>query len=260
MSDPEYFDVAYSINPWMKGEKVNNEKAIQQWQFLKNQLEKLGANITTIMGHANWPDLVFCANAGIIHDNSVVLSNFKHTQRRGEKEIFKAWFKQNDYTVLELPEDIIFEGRGDCFVFKNKYLIGGYGKRSDRISIEKAADLLELIPVPVKLQDDRFYHLDTCLSIIDNNLAIYYPPAFELNIVDLFTPIGLTDLIPVSTADALAFACNSITLNHTLLLPEMDHNPTFEKKLNSLGYQLQSIPMSEFLKSGGATRCLILEL
>jgi N-dimethylarginine dimethylaminohydrolase len=242
------------------GDDVNQHEAQRQWSSLQNRIIDLGGHIEVMEPPSEWPDLVFTANGGVTHKNKVVLSNFKHHERQGEKEYFRSWFKQHHYEVLELQDDMIFEGRGDCFVFKH-YLIGGYGKRSERRSIEKTAELLGLEPIPIRLQDDRYYHLDTCLSIIGDDLAIYYPPAHELNIVDLLAPTGLTDLIPITAADAMGLGCNAITIGTTVLLPELANTRhSFETALARRGYTIQAVPMSEFLKSGGGCRCLVLEL
>ena len=258
MCPPDYFKVDYSINPWMKGEQVNLEIAKKQWNHLKVFLSSLGATIKTITPHPDYPDMVFTANAGVVHDNRVVLSNFKHTERMGEKEYFKKWFLDNDYDVYELPEDIIFEGRGDCFVYKG-HLIGGYGQRSQKEAIVETAKILELVPVAVELLDPRYYHLDTCLSILDSHkgLAIYTPGAFNKDFEKLMASIDL-NLIPVTAKESQNFACNAISFNGAVLFPR--GSDKLERELERHGYVPADIAMSEFMKSGGACRCLVLEI
>ena len=65
---PVFYDVKYSINPWMKGENVNNALAMQQWFQLKNTLHHMGIKIHLIDQHPDLPDMVFTANAGTIKD------------------------------------------------------------------------------------------------------------------------------------------------------------------------------------------------
>ena len=85
MCPPDYFRVDYSINPWMKGEEVNLQNAKKQWNYLKSFLESLGAEVKLIKPSPEYPDMIFTANAGIVHNKKVVLSNFKHKERQGEK-------------------------------------------------------------------------------------------------------------------------------------------------------------------------------
>ena len=258
MCPPNHFSIEYSINPWMKGEDVDINKAHKQWNFLKSFLEDLGAEVKTIDPHPDYPDMVFTANAGVVHNNSVVLSNFKHKERQGEKAHFRKWFEENEYEVHELPEDMIFEGRGDCFVYRN-YLIGGYGQRSEKKSITRAAEILELIPVTVELKDPKFYHIDTCLSIVSEQkgMSIYYPKAFNKNFEKEMSKIDL-NLIPVTEKEAKMFACNSVSLKNAVVMPKGCERISLE--LDRHGYVSAPVPMSEFMKSGGACRCLVLEI
>ena len=263
MCHPDHFRVDYSINPWMQGGTVDGAKALVEWDLLREKLTDLGADIRVMQGQSNWPDMVFAANAGVVYKNKVVLSNFKHPERQGEKKYFREWFEQNGYEVLELPDDMVFEGRGDCFVFKDEYLLGGYGKRSEERAVERAAELLDLEPVTLELKQDKFYHLDTCLSIISDDLIIYYPPALELLAhAKLFVCSSGADLLPVSQSDADRFVCNSVTLGNTIVTPDSPANLSRQlvSNLAQRGYAFHPTPMNEFLKSGGGCRCLVLEL
>ena len=49
--------------------------------------------------------MVFTANAGLVdhRHKSIILSNFRHEERQGEKELFKRWFIDYGYSVIELP-------------------------------------------------------------------------------------------------------------------------------------------------------------
>jgi len=242
----------------MKGEEVNLSKAKKQWSYLKTFLAGLGAEIKFIQPHADFPDMVFTANAGVVHNNRVVLSNFKHLERRGEKEHFKKWFLDNGYEVHELRQDFIFEGRGDCFVYKN-HLIGGFGQRSQKQAIVEAAKILSLTPVAVELVDPRYYHLDTCMSIIDphKGLAIYNPEAFDADFKDIMSSIDL-NLIAVNKKESQNFACNSISFMGAVMMPASSEK--IGRELERHGHIPAPMDMSEFMKSGGACRCLVLEI
>ena len=116
MCPPVYFRVDYSINPWMKNERVDLVKVKDQWHKLYNIIKSLGVEIEMIAPHKDYPDLVFAANAGAVKDKKVVLSNFKHIERQGEKLLFEKWFKDNGYETHELADNLSFEGCGDCVV------------------------------------------------------------------------------------------------------------------------------------------------
>jgi N-dimethylarginine dimethylaminohydrolase len=247
---------------------VNLKLAKLQWKDLKDCIEKLGAEVQFLDQHADLPDMVFAANAGIAYNNQVVLSNFRYPERQPEHDQFKAWFLDKEYTVHSLPKDMTFEGGGDCFVWNN-HLIAGWGYRSDKRAVEKAAELLGLSCITLELQDERFYHLDTCMLVVNENTCLYYPGAFlEADIKKLpfnMVPILEADIkklpfnmVPISESDACMFACNGVKINNNIIAPPISIELKVELML--LGVNVLEVNTSEFLKSGGSARCLVLEI
>jgi len=252
---PVFYDVKYSINPWMRGEKVNHSLALQQWFQLKNVLSYLGIAIKEIDQHPDLPDMVFTANAGTIRGADVVLSNFKHAERKKETELFGQWFEKEGYTVHRLPSSVSFEGCGDT-VITGTTLIGGYGYRSDLKGLRMAADILNLDLIPLKLANPHFYHLDTCFTLLKPDLALYYPGAFSAYTISKLKKH--MRLIPVSDEEAHRFACNSISYSQYLILP--GGNDSLADRLEAEGIEARLVDTSEFLKSGGSLRCMVLWL
>ncbi|HHZ95732.1 MAG TPA: amidinotransferase [Flavobacteriales bacterium] len=249
---PVFFDVTYSINPWMKATIVNKPVAMDQWFKMKNTLEFLGATTKLIGQERRLPDMVFTANAGTVHGQKVVMSNFRHFQRKPEREIFQSWFEENGYETYILPEETFFEGCGDAIVSGDR-LIGGYGFRSDLRALRLAADILDLKLTSLKLKNPNFYHLDTCFSLLRDDFAIYYPGAFSKHTISKVKDI---ELLPVSEEEANRFACNSIIFGDNVLMPY--GNDTLANILEELGFQVHLIDTSEFLKSGGSLQCMAL--
>jgi len=114
MCPPDHFTVDYVINPWMAGHKdsLSLELARQQWQQLRDVLSDY-ADIVTIDPHPDLPDMVFTANAGVVLGRKAIASHFMPMERRPEEVIFKQWFRDNDFDLLDLDEKIGFEGAGD---------------------------------------------------------------------------------------------------------------------------------------------------
>lgn len=67
MCKPEYFEVNYSGNEFMKDniDNVNKEKAMSQWTVLKSVYEKLGYEVVLIEPVAGLVDMVFTANQSL---------------------------------------------------------------------------------------------------------------------------------------------------------------------------------------------------
>lgn len=261
--NPRYFGISYEINSWMDIKNtVNRDKASQQWsEFCKN-LSRCGARLKYIEPHPDFPDMVFTANAGLVDRKrkSIILSNFKHEERRGEKELFKRWFLDYGYSVIELPQDINFEGQGDA-LFLGDTLFLGYGFRTDVESHSIIAGALEVDYVSCELIDPYFYHLDTCFMPTREGV-LYYRDAFSENSHDVmlnkFIDIGkrnkLLNVINVDKNHADEFICNSIHMGSTIFTPSPNISQYCE------GYVKYLCDLSEFMKAGGSAKCLTLKL
>ena len=251
---PIFFDVTYSINPWMQGAQVNKPLAMDQWFKLKRGIESWGVEINLIGQEKNLPDMVFTANAGTVRDKTVVLSNFKFPERKRETAIFERWFQDNGYDVHRLPANINFEGCGDTVIWGDK-MFAGYGVRSDLGGIRRAAKILDLELIPLKLNHDNFYHLDTCFCLLNNHSAMYYPGAFTPSALRKLRK-HIPDLIPLDVTDATMFACNSVVYKNQILMPSGPQK--IVEELDIRGYEITLINTSEFLKSGGSLQCMTL--
>tara|TARA_Y100001937_G_C7095884_1_gene320047 strand:+ start:433 stop:1218 length:786 start_codon:yes stop_codon:yes gene_type:complete len=256
LCSPDYFTVEYSINPWMVGEKIDLAVARNQWADLCNSIQHIGGKVKIINPVKNLPDMVFAANSGIVHNNSVVMSRMKYKERQGETSHYRAWFKSEGYNIIDLMPGISFEGCGDALVYENS-LIGSYGFRSDKKALEVTASALGLNLFTLALSDPRFYHLDTCFCRISKDKAIYYPAAFKQGEIKKLQ--GVIDLIPISEDDARLFMCNSMLVNGVLLIPS-SQNEIGKKIRNTMGIKTCTVNLSEFLKSGGSVQCLCLKI
>lgn len=255
MCPPDYFDINYSINPWMdKSIKVNTNKE-GQWQSLVNKFKELNVDLEFIQPQKNYPDMTY-VDAGIIYKNVFIPSNFKHKERQGEKKYYIDWFKKNEFKILEISEKFYFEGHGDT-LWVGKNLFFGHGFRSCLKAQDKIQDIFNTLDntvniVSVELTDPRFYHLDTCFCPINESQALYFPGAISKKSIEkLERKIGL---IEVTEADAFRFACNSVVINNDIIIPA--GTKTTCDALESIGYRTHQIEMDEFIKGGGACKCL----
>ncbi len=261
MCVPSQYAVNYVINPWMRDQVGNSSPplAMQQWHLLHEALTKI-AQVHLIEGVPGSPDMVFTANAGLVRDGVVAVSRFFHAERQGEEPHFRQWFLDAGYRVVDVPQDTPFEGEGDAlFSGDRSRLWVGYGTRTAQSSHARLAMLWDAEIEGLRLVDPRFYHLDTCFAPLSDGSLLYYPPAFDAEalgkIEGFYSP---QQRIPVTEADALRFACNAVNLGRTVVLnqisAELDHT------LRMRGFQTVQVLLSEFLKAGGAAKCLVLQL
>ena len=258
---PTHFGIEYEINPWMSiNEDADQDRALYQWDSMCEKLKEAGATIRYIEPQAGLPDMVFTANAGLVYKKTIVLSNFRHKERQGEKQFFKDWFLKNGYRVIELPDSVIFEGEGDALFF-NGVLFMGSGFRTDPDAHSIIGKALGVDVVNCELVDPRFYHLDTCFLPIKDRI-IYYKDAFSdfsqnliiHKLVEIGYDTGKLDVLSVHEDQAKEFICNSIEINDAIV------TPTDMFSLSFSGRKTYTSCMSEFMKSGGAIKCLTLRL
>jgi N-dimethylarginine dimethylaminohydrolase len=261
MCPPKLYDVDYVINPWMSGNVHASclECAAAEWQQLYAAVSRI-AKVVLVEPQPGSPDMVFTANAGLEHNGIVVLSSFFHPERQGEEAHFRRWFHQAGFTVLDIPRDTPFEGEGDAlFSVDGSRLWVANGPRSVAGSHHYLANAWDVEVTSLDLVDPRFYHLDTCFAPLTDGSVLYYPAAFaprSLAAIEAFYPPE--DRIVVTEADAIRFACNTINVGRTIILNEI--GPDLAETLESRGFDVIQVNLSEFLKAGGAAKCLVMKL
>jgi lysine-ketoglutarate reductase/saccharopine dehydrogenase-like protein (TIGR00300 family) len=261
MCPPEFFQVDYVINPWMEGniDRANGVLAAEQWHRLHVILAGQG-KVELITPLAGSPDMVFTANAGLVLGDQAVLSRFLHRERQAEEPHFRDWFKQHGFRVHELPKDLPFEGAGDALFDRvQPVLWAGYGFRTELDSHALIAELLGVEVVSLRLIDKRFYHLDTCLCPLERGFLMYYPPAFDARSnTQIERRIPAEKRLVLDEPDAIHFAANAVNIGETLVLHRA--SDSLKTQLSAAGFQVVEASLTEFIKSGGAARCLTLRL
>ena len=216
MCPPDYFGIEYEINPWMNRQaQADRLVAAQQWLDLKQLLEEAGAKISLMEPVAGLPDLVFTANAAMIHRQRAVLARFRHPERQGEEHYDQKWLEAAGFEVIRVPGDTFFEGAGDA-LFVGDTLFAGYRFRSDARGHQDVGALVGCRVIPLELVDGRYYHLDTCLCPLSAGQAIYYPGAFDGYGQRVLAEL-IPDLIPVEQSEAERFACNAVVVGRTVV-------------------------------------------
>jgi len=258
---PDFFGIEYVINPWMEGNvhRASHELAIQQWRGFAAALEK-NAELEIIAPQRALPDMVFTANAGLVLGSDVVLSRFFHGERRGEEQHFQKWFAAHGFNVHELPRDIPFEGAGDAlWDHARSILWAAYGMRTELEAHPHLAQMLGAEVVSLRLIDPRFYHLDTCFCPLESGHIIYFPAAFDAHsnrVIEQRVPPELR--IAASEDDAENFVCNAVNIDREIFLNRASDE--LKERLRAAGFRVIEMPLDEFLKAGGATKCLTLRL
>lgn len=271
MSDPEHYEVCYTINPWMKPDAWASDReagrrlARAQWSALAEQLRQLGLTVEVVPALAGSPDLVFPANAAVVLDGRALVARFRHSERRGEEAHFLAFF-QNLVTagllaeVRQIPAGMFQEGAGDCLWDDSRQQFwAAHGPRSSPAAVREIGAYFGQPVVALELATERFYHLDTCFCVLPGGEVLYYPPAFSPSAQATIAervPRGL--LIAATDDEAAAFSLNAVGMGRDLVMTEPP--PRLRGLIEERGYTCRPVELSSFVMSGGAAFCMTLRL
>lgn len=263
MAPPEYFEVRDVKNAFMRGHvgAVDRALALEQWSELRREFERLGIVVNTLEPVPSCEDMVFTANPAFNGLSSsgepiCVLGRMTHGSRAREVPAHRDWFAANGYRIVELSAAVErFEGGGDALWHPRRSLIwAAAGQRTDRRAHAELTRIFEVSVTSLELADERFYHLDTCFSPLNESTALIYPAAFTSS--DLRGIRSAFDVvIEVDEEDAVEnFACNGAAFFGRLVV--MQRGSRVVDELRHRGFKVIEVETGEFLKSGGSVFCM----
>lgn len=265
LTSPTHFQVEYTINPHMVGNigAVDESEALRQWSAIKDEYERLGIDLAILPGQVGLPDMVFCANQTLPYltpegQKGVVISRMHAEQRKPEVDHYAAFFHAEGYAVRHLDEDLPgdFEGMGDALWHPGRYLLwGGHGFRTDLEVYHRLSKALNVDILAVRLENPDFYHLDTCLCLLDEQSTLIYPLAFDDDGLALIRHYFPT-IIEAPKDEALElFACNAFCPDGKHVIIQRGCDETI-RLLRQAGFTPIEVETSEYLKSGGSVFCM----
>jgi len=264
MCKPEYFEVNYSGNEFMKGniDNVDKTKALSQWNGLKEIYVSLGYEVVLIEPVKDLVDMVFTANQSLPFldasgKKKVILSKMKNDQRKDEVKYFKDFYLKRDYEVIELPDEIrYFESMGDCVIDYNRnILFGGFGFRTDEKTYDIIANYTDFKIVKLKLINSVLYHLDTCFSVLNSETAVIQRSAFDENGLKELKNRFNTIIYADEKENLEYFVCNCHCPDGRNVIVQKG-SIRFVEDITKTGLNLIEVETGEFMKSGGSVFCM----
>lgn len=277
---PEFFDIKYPINPWMReGHKVNHMRAASQYDGFQRLLRDHGTVFTIpapiLDPEAKLPDIIYAADAAVflpgLREPTAVLSNMSRAHRRPESEPWSAFFQSAGIKLLRLDHGEFFEGSGEAiFTPDFKRCFCGYGIRTNKRGALALNVLMEReyrhqgVPEKkpifhmIKLINPKFFHLDLCFRPLPGGHALIRRNAIAPHSIELIEAIyGRDNLIDVS--DDEPFACNGVIHEKTYMCASGITDRTL-KAIQKSGTTVLTVPMTEFEKGGGSLKCMVLPI
>jgi N-dimethylarginine dimethylaminohydrolase len=260
MCPPQYFTVSYTINPWMDPTRpTDTTRAMQQWSTLVGTHRALGHTVDVIDPEPGLPDMVFAANAGTVIDGIVLGARFRNAERAAEAAHYQCWFRAHGASDIVMP-DAVNEGEGDL-IWTGSLLLAGTGFRTEPAAHLEAQDVLGVPVISLQLIDPYYYHLDTCLLVLDDSpsepLIAYYPPAFSpgsRRVLERLFP----DAVIAGAADAACLGLNGVSDGRSVVLPV--EAGELGRALAVRGFEPVFVDVSELRRAGGGPKCCTLVL
>ncbi|MDQ6687482.1 MAG: arginine deiminase-related protein [Actinomycetota bacterium] len=255
MVEPNHFRVDYAINPFMRTENQPDPvRAREQWLGIVAAIQTAGGRVDILPQLSTAPDMVYAMNLGLALAGRVVLSHMRYAERRMETPAAATWFGERGYTCARTGGDGIgthFEA-GDAFAWRGE-LLTGFGPRTEELALKHLATELGVGVRGVQIVHPGMYHLDLAFCPLDEDRAMICPAAFDEPSVR-----ALLDLVPdplvLTEEEALTFCANSVVIGTTILMPGCPRR--VRSRLERWGFEVVILDSSEFLKAGGAIRCL----
>ena len=256
MTRPEHFVVEYAINPWMDVTvPVSTERAVAQWQNLRQLYIDLGHTVDLVPAVAGLPDMVYAANGALSLKGLAYRARFTHAERAAEADAYAAYLASASLGPVAAAS-FTNEGEGDFLVIGDR-ILAGTGFRTDVASHRELETLSQMPVITLELIDPRFYHLDTALAVLDDRTVAYFPGAFSpasLAVLEEMFP----DAIIADAADAEVLGLNAVSDGYHVILT--DRATGMIEKLRERGFAPIGIDLSELFKGGGSVKCCTLEI
>ncbi|MFM7468800.1 MAG: dimethylarginine dimethylaminohydrolase family protein [Vampirovibrionales bacterium] len=276
MIRPDAFRVEDAINPHMQNASgelntPNLDLAHYQWHKLREAYETIAVNapqpltLSVLPCTPHLPDMVFAANQALpallpCGEKVAVLSHMANPVRHLEVDAVSRGLEAIGYRTLQIPPAYAqehFEGMGDAlWVPGRRLLLGGYGFRTSQRIYEWLSQVLHTDIVTFALLKPRFYHLDTCLSLLNETTVLACLEAFTTEGIDALYQLFPHVLeVPLSEADSPGFACNAHCPDgqHVIL---QEGNTITETMLKQRGFIPVPVNTSEYVLSGGSVFCM----
>jgi N-dimethylarginine dimethylaminohydrolase len=215
MCPPTYFDVTYSINPWMDPSRhVDRVLALRQWWGLVDAYRDTGHRVDLLEPLPGVPDMVFAANGATVVAGALSLPDSPIRSVRQRPRCTRPGISAtaSSTAAARCRQPLaVNEAEGDFGVLSNR-ILAGYGFRTTLDAHRELATLTGREVISLQLVDPRLFHLDLALSVLDDvrDHIAYYPEAFSQDSRQLLREL-FPDALIADQHDAYAFGLNAVS-------------------------------------------------
>lgn len=207
-------------------------------------------------------DAIFTFDPALVTDEGAILLSMGKEQRRGEEEALGRKFEALGIPILaRLQGEARAEG-GDLLWVDHDTLAVGLGFRTNAEGLRQLREALRPLGVTVLSVELPYYtgpeaclHLLSLISIVDERLAVVYPPLMAVPFWQELRQRGFT-LVEVPEEEFLTMGPNVLALGPKRCVM-LEGNPVTQQGLLDAGCQVQTYRGNEIsLKAEGGATCL----
>lgn len=223
------------------------DKALVQHAGYINALKDCGLEVLILEKDEQYPDSTFVEDTALLTKDCAIIMNPGAPSRKGETAAFKNILKNYYDNIEEVSEPGTVEA-GDIMMVGSHFYIG-LSKRTNKSGAQQVIDYLKKYGMSgSKIRLENVFHLKTGLSYLEhNNLAacgefLSNPEFQKFNILKI--------------DEDESYAANCIWVNGKVLIPKGFSKA--RKTIESAGYSVKEVDVSEFRKLDGGLSCLSL--
>lgn len=227
--------------------KPDYSKALVQHARYVQALQTCGVEVRVLNSDDAYPDSTFVEDVALLTPRCAIIMRPGAKTRRGETKGISPVIEEYYSNIEQIVAPGTLEA-GDIMMVEDHYYIG----LSTRTNVEGAEQLIQLLKQfdytasIVNMQD--MLHLKTGLAYLQNNVLLAFgefltkPEFRRFNIIEI--------------PEEESYAANSIWVNGAVLIPAA--NPISKALIQTAGYKLIEVEVSEFRKLNGGLSCLSL--
>lgn len=252
-------------------QQVDVKLAMYQHQKLARAITNVGVPVITFPGSDETPDAVFPNNAfATTHNNRYVIGSMKYENRQKEtqrQDIRKFFGELLGYEKYEINHnDAVAELTGVLVPDRARNV--GFVGMTERVDDAGAMALDEAFATDLMFQFDLAegeYHTNVVMACLAGKACVIHPGSFaDPTVVDAIAEFYSGRTLLISDEEKLAFVGNCISItDEDVFFSQTAYDAlsaVSREKLESWGFVLHGVDVSELEKAGGSLRCMIGEI
>jgi N-dimethylarginine dimethylaminohydrolase len=248
---------------WHYTTRPDLQEARREHGALVDLLQEAGAEV---IEHAesqpDRADSIFVFDPVLITDRGAVLLRMGKALRRGEEEALGRRLREAGVPTFAMLQGGATAEGGDLFWLDCHTLAAGQGFRTNAEGLHQLREILaplDVEVVPVELPyfggPEACLHLLSLISLVDDDLAVVYPPLLPVSFWRLLRDRGI-GLVEVPEEEFSTQAPNVLALAPRKLLM-LEGNPVTRRRLEEAGCEVLTYRGREIsLKAEGGPTCL----